>query len=402
LKIALSAPVDIRALARFLGQDTHDIAPGMGNTVTTPLIIELLRRGHEVTIYTLSNDLPEEAIYDWGSLRVFVGPNRRLRYFYRPQIAYLKRVIRADAPRFVHAHWTYEFALGALASGVPTLTTIHDLPWNVLRYFLHIGVVVRLLMAYMVAFKGTDFTAVSPHAARHFRHWLRPGAQIAIVPNFTADWIFDLGRTGDSRTDRPFTFVTVLQGWFRLKNGKCALRAFQLARESLPDARLLMIGLGYETGGVAHRWATSQGLAQGVTFRGPMQYGALLRFVMQEADVLVHPSVEESFSLAALEAMALKKPVIAGKRTPGTHWVLDEGRVGLLVDVREPKEVARAMQRLAGDPGLRRKLADAAFEHAWNNFRADVVVPLYEALYKRFDALAGDKSDEPSHEAQRT
>lgn len=399
MRIALCAPTDIHALARFMGRDTQGIAPGMGSTAITPLIIELLRRGHEVTIYTLSNDLPEEAIYDWGSLRVFVGPNRRLRYFYRPQIAYLKRVIRADAPRFVHAHWTYEFALGALASGVPTLTTIHDLPWNILRYLQHIGVSVRLSMAYMVAFKGTNFTAVSPHAARHFRRWLRPGAQIAIVPNFTADWIFDLGRTGDSRNDRPFTFVTVLQGWSRLKNGKCALKAFQLARKSLPDARLIMIGSGYETGGAADRWATPQGLAQGVTFQGPMQYRQMLGFVMQEADVLVHPSVEESFSLAALEAMALKKAVIAGKRTPGTRWVLDEGRVGLLVDVRDPKAVARAMQQLAGNPALRRELADAAFEHAWNNFRADVVVPQYEALYKRFDALAGDKNNQPSHEA---
>jgi glycosyltransferase involved in cell wall biosynthesis len=381
VNIALCAPTDIHALARFMGRDTQGIAPGLGCTVITALIIELLRRGHTVTIYTLSNDLSEEAIYDWGSLRVFVGPNRRLRYLYRPQIAYLKRVIRADAPRFVHAHWTYEFALGALASSVPTLTTIHDLPWNVLRYFQHIGVSVRFLMAYMVAFKGRSFTAVSPAAARHFRRWLRPGAEIAVIPNFMADWVFDLGRTSDSRADRSFTFVTVLQGWSRLKNGKCALRAFQLARKSLPDARLIMIGLGYEANGAARKWATSQGLDQGVTFRGPMQYGALLRFVMQEADVLVHPSVEESFSLAALEAMALKKAVIAGVRTPGTRWVLDEGRVGLLVDVRDPKAVAGAMQRLAGDPGLRRKLADAAFEHAWNNFRADVVVPQYEALY---------------------
>jgi glycosyltransferase involved in cell wall biosynthesis len=345
------------------------------------LIRELLRRGHAVTIYTLSNDLSEEAIYDWGSLRVLVGPNRRLRYFYGPQIAYLKRVIRADAPQFVHAHWTYEFALGALASGVPTLTTIHDLPWNVLRYVLHFGSFARLLMAYMVAFKGRNFTAVSPDAARHFRRWLRPGAEIAVIPNFMADWIFDLGRTGDSRKDRPFTFVTVLQSWSRRKNGKCALRAFQLARKSLPDARLLMIGLGYETGGAAHRWATSQGLAQGVTFRGPMQYEALLRLVKQEGDVLVHSSLDEALSTATLESMALKKPVIAGKQTPGMHYLLDEGRVGLLVDVRDPKAVARAMQRLAGDPGLRRKLADAAFEHAWNNFRADAVVPQYEALY---------------------
>ena len=317
MNIALCAPINIHPLARFMGQDTSGIAPGMGCTITTTLIIELLRRGHSVTVYTLSNDLPEETIYDWGRLRVFVGASRRFRYLYRPQIAYLKRVIKADAPRFVHAHWTYEFALGALSSGIPTVTTIHDLPWNVLRYVRHIYTVVRLIMAYMVGFRGTNFTAVSPDAARHFKRYLSPRASIEVIPNCLADWVFDLGRTGVSRGDRPFTFVTILEGLSGRKNGTCALRAFQITRQSFPDARLIMIGRGYEPGGVADRWATSRGLAQGVTFRGFMQHEPMLGFVMQEVDVLVHPSLDEALSTATLESMALKKPVIAGKQTPG-------------------------------------------------------------------------------------
>jgi L-malate glycosyltransferase len=385
MNIALCAPIDIHALARFMGQDTRRIAPGLICTVTTALIIDLMRRGYSVTVYTLSNDLPDEVLYDWGRLRIFVGTNRRFRYLYRPQVAYLKRVIKADAPRFVHAHWTYEFALGALGSGIPTITTIHDLPWNVLRYVHDIYQVVRLIMAYMVAFKGTNFTAVSPDAARHFKRYLSPRAFIEVIPNFVADWIFNFGRTGASRSDQPFTFVTILEGLSGRKNGKCALRAFQITRQSFPDARLIMIGRGYEAGGVADRWATSHGLAHGVTFRGFMQYAAMLDYIMQQTDVLVHPSFDEALSLAALESMALKKPVIAGKRTPGMYYALDGGRVGLLVDVREPKSVARAMQQLAGDPGLRRTLAEEAFEYAWNNFRIDTVVPQYEALYRTFD-----------------
>lgn len=385
MNIALCAPTDIHALARFMGQDTQDIAPGLVCTVTTALIIDLLSRGHSVCVYTLSNNLPEETIYDWGRLRVFVGTTKRFRHLYRPQIAYLKRVIRADAPRFVHAHWTYEFALGALSSGIPTVATIHDLPWNVLRYVPNIYTVVRLMMAYMVGFKGANFTAVSPDAARHFKRYLSPGASIELIPNCLADWVFDLGRTCVSRSDRPFTFVTILEGLFGRKNGTCALKAFQITRRSFPDARLIMIGRGYEPRGVADRWATSKGLAQGVTFRGFMQHEPMLRFLLEETDVIVHTSLDEALSTATLESMALRKPVIAGKQTPGMHYLLDDGRVGLLVDVREPKEVARAMQQLAGDSELRKTLAEVAFEYSWNNFRADSVVPQYEALYKRFD-----------------
>jgi len=66
----------------------------------------------------------------------------------------------------------------------------------------------------------------------------------------------------------------------------------------------------------------------------------------------------------------------------------------MLVDVRDPSEVASAMQKLAGDPGLRKSLADAAFEHAWNNFRADVVVPQYESSTR--DSMAGGRKETTS------
>jgi glycosyltransferase involved in cell wall biosynthesis len=241
-------------------------------------------------------------------------------------------------------------------------------------------------MAYTVAAKGKSFTAVSPDAARHFSRWLRPGLPVTVIPNFLRDSVFELGETAHSESTRPLTFVTTLQGWISRKNGKCALRAFQLARRSIPGARLIMFGKGYQTEGAAHQWAIQQGLAEGVVFKGPLPNDDLLKFVASEADVLVHPSLEESFSMAALEAMALKKPVIAGIRTPGVRWVLDEGSSGLLVDVRKPEEVARAMLRLAADPVLRQKLSRAAYQKAWNSFRADAVIPQYEALYKEFEA----------------
>jgi glycosyltransferase involved in cell wall biosynthesis len=386
-----------------MGQDEREVVPGQGtNPATTPLIMEFVRRGHVVTLFTLSDHVQEVAFYDWGSLRVFVGPNKRFRYLYRPQIAYLKHAIRREAPRFVHANWTYEFAIGALASGVPTVITIHDLPWRIVRYFWDVaGAYAKLAMAYTVAFKGTHFTAVSHDAVRHFRRWFFIQSPIKMIPNFIGEWIFELGRNEAPRSDRPLTFFTLLQGWSRRKNGKCALMAFQLTRKSYPEARMIMIGAGYEAGGEADHWATSHDLTEGVIFQGRMPYASLVRFVVQEADVLVHPSLDEALSLATSESMALKKPVIAGLRTPGMGQLLDGGRVGFLVNVSQPAEVAEAMNQLAGDPNLRRTMADAAFEYAHKNFSADVVVPMYETLYRDLDALVGGECREPSHEVRR-
>jgi glycosyltransferase involved in cell wall biosynthesis len=389
LNIALCSPVDIHALARSLGRDTAGVPPGLGSTATTPLTIELLRSGHHVTVYTVSNELPQEQFYEWGNLRVFVGPARTFgspRDFYRVETQYLSRIIRADAPAFVHAHWTYEFALGALGSGVPAIVTIHDLPWNVLRHFRDRCRAVRLLMAYRVAAKGKTFTAVSPDAARHFQRWLRPSASIRIIPNFLQDAVFDLGRNPAPLSDRPFTFVTLLQGWSRRKNATSALQAFEQLRRTLPQACLIMLGKDYEADGPAQNWAASHSLQSGVSFLGEMQHEAMLSFVHRETDALLHPSLDESFSVAALECMALRKPVIAGSRTPGVRWVLDDGRVGLLADVRDPAALAAAMHRIATDGQLRDDLSHAAFERAWSNFRSAVVLPQYEALYREAES----------------
>lgn len=382
--IALCAPTDIHALARFCGQATAGIATGLGSTATTPLIIALLQRGHRVTVYTLSEDIQKAETYRWGDLTIYVGPCRTrhlARNFYRQEIDWLRHTIADTAPPFVHAHWTYEFALGALRSGIKTVTTIHDLPWNVLRYYRDPHRAVRLLMAYEVAARGDHFTAVSEDAAAHFRRYLKPRAEITVIHNGLASHRF-VPETAPAAQTKGCTFATVLQGWSRRKNPYVALRAFDLVRRAAPDSRMLMFGVDYQPGGPAHRWAVEQKINAGVTFVGPLLYEDLLTRVRSQVDVLVHPSLDESFSMAALEAMALHKPVLAGASTPGVREVLNYGEAGVLVNMRDPVELAAAMIQLGRSPLQRRRVGDAGYEHASSIYQLESVVTKYEALYR--------------------
>jgi L-malate glycosyltransferase len=384
MKVAMCAPADLHALARFCGQKTEGVPPGLGSTATTPLIEELLRRGHEITLFTLSNGLAKETRHEWGGLRIFTGPNRQYgaaRNLYWPEVAYLRRVIAQERPAFVHAHWTYEFALGAMAAGVPMLTTIHDLPWNVLRYFRDRSRAVRLLIAYWVAMRCHRFTAVSEDAANHFRRYLKPGADIEVIPNFLSDSIFEIGHP-TAVSDRPFTFGTILQGWTRRKNATAALKAFQTVSRIAPESRLIMMGTDYEQGGPAHRWASEHNLDVGVTFAGMLPYGQMLRRVRDEVDVIVHPSLDEAFSMTVLESMALAKPVIAGRDTPGIRQALRGGDAGVLADVRDSGSIAWAMSSLMSDSSYRQSVAQRGHQHVASTYRKDFIVPQYEAIYK--------------------
>jgi glycosyltransferase involved in cell wall biosynthesis len=384
MKIAMCAPADLHALARFCGRETEGVPVGLGSTATTPLIEELLRRGHEVTLFTLSNGLAKETTHEWDGLRIFAGPNRQYgaaRNLYWPEVAYLRRVITKEQPGFIHAHWTYEFALGAMATDIPMLTTIHDLPWNVLRYFRDRSRTVRLLIAYWVAMRCHRYTAVSEDAANHFRRYLKPGADIEVIPNFLSDGIFEIG-SAMKVSDRSFTFGTILQGWSRRKNATAALKAFQIVSRIEPKSRLIMMGTDYEQGGPAHRWACEHKLDAGVTFAGLLPYRQMLQRVCDEVDVVVHPSLDEAFSMTVLESMALGKPVIAGRGTPGIRQALRGGEAGVLTDARDNNSIAQAMLKLIADCSFRQRVAESGHQHVASTYRKDLIVPQYEAVYR--------------------
>lgn len=92
----------------------------------------------------------------------------------------------------------------------------------------------------------------------------------------------------------------------------------------------------------------------------------------QRADIYISPSLEdqgdvEGFGLSFVEAGLCGKPVIAG-RSGGVADVVLDGETGILVDARNPDEVARALQTLLDNPPLRERLGKAARERALKEF----------------------------------
>lgn len=385
MKIGICAPADLHALARHLGKSAEGMVTGLGGTAITPLITTLVDRGHQVTLFTLSHDTESGQRFEWGPLKIRVGPARRKHFtrdFFRAEIEFLRSAICEEAPPFVSAHWTYEFALGALKAHVPTLVTIHDLPWNVLRHFRDPHRTVRLMMAYCVAARCKRYTAVSAEAARHFRRYLRPDAMIDVIPNSCDGRLLNMPPCVRD-ANQPVTFATVLTGWTRQKNPKPAILAFQEIRREFPATRLLMIGEGYGQGGEANMWAMAKGLAEGISFVGPLLHPEVLSVIQREVDILLHPSLNEAFSQTILEAMALSKPVIAGAKTPGVLEMIGD-EAGMALDVSDPKDIASAMRILIQDRPARIALGTAGKRRASEQFCAERVVDMYEQAYSRF------------------
>ena len=386
MQIAISAPVDIGALTPYLEHGSGHVPRGLGSTATTPLVVELLKRGHQVSVFTLDSEVEKEVVLRGSRLSIFVGPYRkssRGRDLFRTEIDYLTRAVRRESPRFVHAHWTYEFALGALRSGANTIVTIHDLPWVVLRFLPDFYRAARLCMALQVARCKATFTAVSSDAARHFRKYLFGTQSIEVVPNFLPLQVLEMGKTPTQSHRQKLTFASVLQGWTGTKNASGLLAAFSLARKAVPNSRLIMIGTGYALGGPAHEWARAKGLDLDVEFIGALAHAEMLRTVQEQVDILVHPSRHEALSVTVMEAMAMGKPIIAGRHTPGQKFLLEGGNCGVLVDVGDIHASAAAMIQLARSSEERERLGTKARNSAWVRFHPDVVLPMYEHIYSQ-------------------
>jgi glycosyltransferase involved in cell wall biosynthesis len=146
--------------------------------------------------------------------------------------------------------------------------------------------------------------------------------------------------------------VLVLGALERRKGQDVLLAAVEQLGEQARSMRVVFCGDGSERAALAAR---AEPLGDRVSFLGFTEEVAP---VLAAADVVVVPSRNEGLGVAALEAMAAGKPVVAS-RVGGLTDLLVDGESGLLVPPDDPPALAAALARLAGDAVLRTRLGAA-------------------------------------------
>ena len=103
---------------------------------------------------------------------------------------------------------------------------------------------------------------------------------------------------------------------------------------------------------------------------------------LQAADAAVFTSESESFCLGILEAMCFACPAVS-TAVGGVPEVIEDGVSGRLVPSGDVDAIARGIEALLHEPARRREMGRAAQARARERFSAAVIVPRYEALYRR-------------------
>ena len=144
------------------------------------------------------------------------------------------------------------------------------------------------------------------------------------------------------------------------------LRAVALLLEHDPSLRSRLVvpvvggpsGTGLEQPESLAQLASSLGISDVVRFVPPVAQSALVDWYSAATLVCV-PSYNESFGLVAVEAQATGTPVVASA-VGGLTTVVRDGVSGLLVDGHDPRDYARAIDRIVAQPALRESMSTAA------------------------------------------
>jgi len=230
------------------------------------------------------------------------------------------------------------------------------------------------------------FVAVNRLACEEFLDLGIDAARIVHIPNgvpIPQERAFEASsrQAARNRLGYPWEQIVVFVGRLSAeKNLPTLLDAWPVVLRRHPDAHLLLVGDGGTFRNVESDLrvqSAALGIQENVHFVG--RVSEVLDFLLA-ADLFILPSRTEGMSNALLEAMAAGLPVVA-TRVPGNSELIREGENGLLVETRNPAELARAVTSLLSSPEEALRLAQAARRTVEERFTIQRVGQEYLALY---------------------
>jgi len=203
---------------------------------------------------------------------------------------------------------------------------------------------------------------------------------IEVIPNFVNCDLYkksedDAARARWAPEGEPI--LMHLSNFRPVKRLTDVIEIFALVREKIP-AKLVLIGDGPDRG-AAEYIVRKKRLTKDVLFLGKQDH---VHEKLGLADLFLLPSDEESFGLAALEAMACEVPIVA-TNVGGLPEVVKHGVDGYLFEPRDVHTAAKHALEILTRPDRGRLMGQMARASARAKYCSNDIIPLYEAYYEK-------------------
>jgi len=364
---------------------------GGSGVVATELGIELAAQGHQVHFISYSQPFRlagrEEGIYyhevPVSSYPLFEFPPYDLALASR-----MAEVAEFNDLDLLHVHYAIPHSVSALLARQMLATKGRRLPFVTTLHGTDITLV-GLDRSYLPITKysiqeSDGVTAISSYLKVQTVESFGIMRDIEVVTNFVNCNVYspitDEAKRAEARLKlaAPDEAILMHLSNFRpVKRVVDVVKIFAQVAKEMP-AQLVLIGDGPDRS--AAEWlAHDLGIQCRVHFLGKQER---VNELLPLADILLMPSVLESFGLAALEAMACKVPSIA-TRVGGVPELIDDGETGLLYEVGDVDGMALGALGLLGDRKRLDAMREAGRLTAKKRFCASLVVPQYVRYYEQ-------------------
>ncbi|HSM61948.1 MAG TPA: N-acetyl-alpha-D-glucosaminyl L-malate synthase BshA [Longimicrobiales bacterium] len=360
---------------------------GGSGAVATELGLQLADRGHEVHFVSYAQPFRlghfRERVFfhevEMEDYPLFEHPP----YSLALAVAMHRTALREELD-VMHVHYAIPHATSAWVAremlagqrDLPIVTTLHGTDITLVGLHPSFHEITRFSIL-----RSQGLTAVSEYLkAETVRDFAVPEERIEVIPNFIDERVWRPDKEPCHRAALApggEKIVMHVSNFRAVKRVEDVVEVFSRIVRTV-DARLVLVGDGPERPRVMDR-AEELGVRERTLFLGKH---ASVDELLACADLFLLPSENESFGLAALEAMACGAPVVASA-VGGLPEVVEDGVSGYLLPVGAVDDMAEVGTRILCDQALHKRMGEAGRRLAIERYSAATVVPRYEACYER-------------------
>ena len=222
-------------------------------------------------------------------------------------------------------------------------------------------------------------TSVSESLRKDTLKTFKIANDVKVIPNFIKLSDYDIAVSQCHRKNFAQENEKILihiSNFRKVKRVEDVLKTFDIVRKTIPS-KLILVGDGPERPTI-DKLCRELNICNDIISVGKI---ANPKEVLSIADIFLLPSETESFGLSALEAMAMKLPVIS-TNTGGIPELNIHGKTGFMSNVGDYEDMAKNTIALLSDDKMYQQFKLNAYEQA-QKFELDVILPQYEKLYKK-------------------
>ena len=358
---------------------------GGSGVVATELGKALAQRGHRVHFITYSQPVRLDFFNENLFYHEVYVPAYPLFQFPPYELALTSKmvdIVQNEKLDVLHVHYAIPHASAAYMAKqilrsrgiqIPVVTTLHGTDITLVGKDASFEPVVTFSIN-----QSDGVTSVSADLRRETYEYFAIEKDITVIPNFIDLHRFKkqekshfraaIAPDGEKLLIHTSNFRTV-------KRVEDVLRIFVGVREQIP-AKLLLVGDGPDRNRM-EKLARDLDVHRDLRFLGKLE---AVEEVLSVGDLFLMPSENESFGLAALEAMACEVPVVS-TNAGGIPELNVHGVTGMLSEIGDVDDMVKNALFVLADENLPR--FKAAARARAEEFAVEHIVPLYEECYRK-------------------